>query len=99
MCFHSLKQNTVKLRERERERESLRNRVNMRNRETWFENSGGGFIHSSAHLRDGDREREIVHKADRSRDGGRENEVPLARYHQIVGTTIGKAYWRKPTLL
>ena len=45
-------------RERERERESLRNRVNMINRETWFENSGGGFIHSSTHLRDGDKERD-----------------------------------------
>ena len=65
----------------------------MKNRETWFENSGGDFIHSSAHLRDGDRERETVHKADRSRDGGRENEVPLARYHQIVGTTIGKVFF------
>ena len=38
-------------------------------------------------------ERETVHKADRSRDGGRENEVPLARYHQIVGTTIGKVFF------
>ena len=72
---------------KERERESLRNR------ESWFENSGGGFIHSSAHLRDGDRERETVHKADRSRDGGRENEVLLARYHQIIGTTIGKVFF------
>ena len=65
----------------------------MRNRETWFENLGGGFIHSSAHLSDGDRERETVHKAHRGRDGGRENEVPLARYHQIVGTTIGKVFF------
>ena len=32
--------------------------MNMKNRETWFENSGGGFIHSSAHLRDGDKERD-----------------------------------------
>ena len=30
----------------------------MKNRETWFENSGGGFIRSSAHLRDGDKERD-----------------------------------------
>ena len=37
--------------------------------------------------------RETVHKAHRSRDGGRENEVPLARYHQIVGTTIGKVFY------
>ena len=45
----------------------------MRNRETWFKKSGDGFIHSSAHLRDTEIEREIVHKANRSRDGGREN--------------------------
>ena len=40
------------------EYEKQRNRVNMKNRETWLENSGDGFIHSSAHLRDGDKERD-----------------------------------------
>ena len=71
--FHSLKQNTDTLRERERERGGgERNGVNMRNRETWFKKSSGGFIHSSAHLRDTEIKREIVHKPHRSRDGGRE---------------------------
>ena len=60
-------------RERERERGGERNGVNMRNRETLFKKSRGGFIHSSAHLRDTEIEREIVHKAHKSRDGGREN--------------------------
>ena len=46
MFSHGLKQNTVKL----KDKESPGNRVNMRNRETWFKISGGGFIHLNAHL-------------------------------------------------
>ena len=65
-----------------KDRGSLRNRVNMRNKETRFKISGSGFIHSNTHLQKAintitirlrDTERETVHKAHRSRDLGREN--------------------------